>query len=105
MTATIAKTYIEEQIAIFERIHNSFPKLSIYDSFLAYDAANEIWDTLHVLYDIRSELKGAESQQQVMEALALIQDDYQNAILAACRVRENVENAFRRISEAVKSLY
>lgn len=105
MTATIAKTYIEEQIAIFERIHSSFPKLSIYDNFLAYGAAHEIWDTLQVLYDIRSELKGAESQQQVMEALDLIKDDYQYAIPAACRVRENAEIAFYRISEAVKNLY
>lgn len=106
MNANIAKKYIDEQIATFRSILDSFPKHSMDDNFLAYDAENIIWDTLYTLSEVKDVISDAKTSEQVFEYLEDLSDEYDSGISAnGARVHANVVSAIDRIIRAVRNLY
>ena len=106
MTSTIAKQYIDEQITTFRHILDSFPKHSMGDDFLAYDAEHMIWDTLYTLHDVKMTISDAQTKEQVMESLEELRAEYADGFSPnGSRIHANVETAITRIISAVRNLY
>lgn len=105
MTATIAKKYIDEQITTFRHILDSFPKHSMDDTFLAYDAEHMIWDTLYTLIDVKLAISDDQTMETVLNTLDELRDEYDSGISPnGARVHENCVSAIARIILAVRAL-
>lgn len=106
MSANIAKEYINDQFATFKRINESFPALSMDDHFLGYEAANLVWDTMYVLFDIRLIMDEAHTKDEMMAMLEEMREEYiSGAIPNGCRVEKNAVDAINSIIRNVFDLY
>ena len=67
-----AKKYIDDQIAIYEKIQASFPVLHMGDDHVmvgVHNMYNDVRETLRVLYEVKSEAKSEKSIEGFKEAL------------------------------------
>lgn len=79
------KTYLDEQIAAYKAIKDSFPTLTMDDHFIGHGLYCSVRDTLHLLVELKGEAKDAKSCEEFWSVFGEIRSEYDDRLGKALR--------------------
>lgn len=106
MTSATAKTYIREQIEIYERIRASFPALHPGDAyFFGYDIVNATLESLTMLYFVAGEIGAAQTDSDVQTILDDLLDEIRAEGVTGIEDKDRAISLICSIRSAIGTLY